>query len=83
MACEIDCDTLRARLADAQAALHALNTGASAVSVTYGPSKSATYTPANAAELRRYINELRAEIDECCGTAGAGVRTRAAVRFNF
>lgn len=82
MACEIDCPTMQSRLTDALAALHALNTGASTVSVTYGPSKSTTYNQASIAELRRYIAELRAEIDRCCGTGGEP-RTRAAVRFNF
>ena len=83
MACDVDCDTLRARLTDALAALHALNTGTLTVSVTYGPNKSTTYTAANVAELRRYINELRAEIEACCGTGTGAATARAPVRFNF
>ena len=79
-----ECDALKARLAEALAAYHALLIGGGTQSVTFGPGKSVSYTAANAGELRRYIDELRARIAACCGGAIAeSGSARAPIRFGF
>lgn len=60
--------TLTERLAEAEAALHALNTGTAVVEVRDSTGESVRYSPANAFRLRNYINELKAEI---AGTSAA------------
>jgi hypothetical protein len=65
MTCQqIPLDTLKQWLNEARAALHKLQTGSLEASVSFGPSKSVSYTAANIDELRRYINDLTTEIDE-------------------
>lgn len=76
----VDCDALRTKLAEAETAYHKLLIGAKAQTVVFGPSKSTTFTQANIAELRRYINDLQEQIAACCGGTPA---PRTPVRFNF
>lgn len=75
-----DVNELKSRLAEAEVAYHRLLTGAATASVSFGPSKSVSYTQANIAELRRYINDLRAQIAELSGCAPT---RRATVRVRF
>lgn len=77
----VDCSALRIQLAEAQNALHKLITGGQAQTVTFGPSKSATFTPANIEQLRRYIGDMKEQLASCCGEGDAA--PRAPVRFNF
>ncbi|MFC3674670.1 gpW family head-tail joining protein [Ferrovibrio xuzhouensis] len=58
-----DTATLQARLAEAEAALHALNIGSQRVSISFD-GKSLTYTPADATRLRAYIGELKAQLGQ-------------------
>ena len=76
----VDCEALRTQLAEAQTAYHKLLIGAKAQTVNFGPSKATTFTQANVAELRRYINELTDQIAACCGGTAA---PRGPVRFEF
>ena len=64
---------LRTRLAEAEAAFHALMTGRREVSVAY-EGKSVVYTKDNLADLRAYIAELR-------GHLGTGGRRPLGVSF--
>lgn len=77
MSCE-DLTTLKLRLAEAEAAFHKLQLGQQRVSVTFGPSKSVSYTAANISELRRYIADLKDQIAACEGRLRRGI-----VRFTF
>lgn len=77
----VDCPTLRLRLAEAELALHKLLTGSKAQTVTFGPSKSTTFTPATASDLRRYIGDLKDQLASCCGEGTPA--PRAPVRFTF
>ena len=52
------------KLAEAEAALHALLTGKRSVSVGYGDTK-VEFSQVNIDELRRYIAELKAATDPC------------------
>jgi hypothetical protein len=54
---------LRARLAEAEAALHALTLGQKAQTVSYD-GKSVTYTAANIGDLRSYILQLKAQLGD-------------------
>lgn len=81
MTVPVDCNDLRSKLADAQAALHKLNIGGKAASVTFGPGKATTYTQANLNDLRRYVIELEEQLASCCGDYD--VAPRAPVRFEF
>lgn len=58
---DIDPDTLRARLTNAQNAYDALATGAQLVSVRKGD-KQLTFTPAELGKLAGYIRELQAAL---------------------
>ena len=64
---------LRARLDEAEAALHDLMTGRREVSVAYD-GKSVTYSRTDVAKLRAYIAELK-------GKVGSGGRRPLGVRF--
>jgi len=67
-----DIDTLKARLADAEAALHELEMGVRAVKVSFGPGKSVEYTAASVSSLRAYVNRLRDEIARASGARRRG-----------
>lgn len=75
-----DCATKRVWLAEAELALHRLQTGSKQQSVTFGPSKSVTYTQANIRDLKMYITDLKDQVAVCDGTPR---KRRAPVRFNF
>lgn len=53
--------TLQTRLAEAQDAYHALNTGAQTVSLSTGDKRLA-FTPADVDKLRTYIKDLQSAI---------------------
>lgn len=63
--------TLRQYLADAEAALHQLATGAKVAAIRDASGRQVNYGPAEMAGLRAYIAELRAKL-------GQGGRARAA-----
>lgn len=54
--------TLQERLIEAEQAYHALQTGRSVARVRDANGDEVQYTQANASRLRRYIDDLRAEI---------------------
>ena len=62
--------TVQQRLSDAKEALHALILGESVVSVTVLGGRTNQYKAADESKLRRYIQELEAEI----GINGSGYR---------
>lgn len=66
-------------LAEAEIALHKLLTGSKEQSVSFGAGKSVAYTATNISELRRYINDLKNEIDEAEGRG----KSRRSIRFIF
>lgn len=78
----IDCAQKRVWLAEAQLALHKLQTGTAEVSVTFGAGKGATYNAGTAsiAKLEAYINKLQAEVDACDGQTPC---PRGPIRFSF
>ncbi|MFZ2872759.1 gpW family head-tail joining protein [Zavarzinia sp.] len=57
----MDREVITARLAEAEAALHALSIGRRSVSVSY-EGKAVTYTAGNIGELRAYVAELKAKL---------------------
>ena len=57
----VDNETLTKRLAEAEEALHQVRIGGQAVVVGYDGHRT-EYTPANAAELHRYISSLRRQL---------------------
>jgi hypothetical protein len=59
----IDLPVLRARLAEAEQALHDLALGGSVVSISDNERKI-TFTAANIGQLRGYIDDLRRQIAE-------------------
>lgn len=75
-----DCATARLRLAEAELALHQLQTGSRAQSLAFGPGKSVTYTQTNIRELQAYVNTLRDKVAACEGRSARG---RGPVRFVF
>lgn len=79
MSSDCDIDDLKTKLAEAETAYHTVMLGGKTASVTFGPSKSVTYTQANLAELRRYINDLRDQIAACGGDSKA----RRTIRMVF
>lgn len=81
MSAPVDCNALKDRLAEAEAAYHALLIGGKAQTVTFGSGKSVSYTAATIGELRRYINDLKEQIAANCGCPSAG--KRSPVRFKF
>lgn len=81
MSCQPDdLADLQAKLAEAETAYHKLLLGGSTASVSFGPSKSVSYTQANIAELRRYINDLNERIGVL---TGCPKHRRRAVRMVF
>jgi hypothetical protein len=69
-----DLSTLQGWLTDAEAALHQLNIGAQVVEVEHGDMKT-MFTKADQASLRRYIDDLKAQIAAAGGTVD-GLRRR-------
>lgn len=66
----MDIDTLKTRLADAEAALHDLNMGKRKVSVSR-QGTAITYAGATgSADLERYIRTLKDQIARASGTGG-------------
>lgn len=58
-----DAVTLRQRLEEAQAALHALATGTQRVQIRDASGRQISYAPADVGQLRAYIAELKAQLD--------------------
>jgi len=73
----LDPSVLSARLAEAQAAYHALMTGQNTTVVSYGfgdGQRSVTYTRTSLKDLRAYIMELQQQL---------GFRSRRAIGVRF
>ncbi|HZF19491.1 MAG TPA: gpW family head-tail joining protein [Burkholderiales bacterium] len=70
-----DLTTLQIWLADAEAALQALQIGAQEMQIDHGDMRVA-YTKADTARLQSYIDSLRAQIAAAGGTV-SGLRRRA------
>ncbi len=68
-----DAAILQSRLAEAEAALHALSIGKRTASVSYD-GKSVAYTQTNIGQLRAYISDLKRQL-------GMPVRRMHSVRF--
>jgi hypothetical protein len=62
-----DLTTLQTRLTEAEAALHDLLTGRREVSVSWASGQQVSYSKSDLPELRRYIQQLKAEIAELTG----------------
>ncbi len=75
-----DCATKRIWLAEAQLALHQLQTGTKETKITFGPGKGVEYSQANIEQLRTYVADLQAQVDECDGKTAA---RRGPIRFVF
>jgi hypothetical protein len=75
----IDLATLQTYLAEAQTALHRLNTGQARVSVSY-EGKSVTYNQASRHDLQVYIANLEHQIGELAGTV---TPPRGPIHFGF
>jgi hypothetical protein len=69
----MDCTKLKNQLAEAEDALHRLNTGAHEVSIRDGD-KQTTYSDINHTRLLTYIDELKAKVAECEGRRPSGRR---------
>lgn len=65
----ITLETLQVRLVEAQDALHTLETGQQTVSVSLADGTRVAFSPAEVANLRRYIADLLAEIASQTGSA--------------
>jgi hypothetical protein len=63
---------LSARLSAAQAALHSLMIGKSAVTLSYD-GESVSYAQADESKLRRYIGELKSQLGLAAGPYRRGV----------
>jgi hypothetical protein len=72
-----DLATLQGWLTDAEAALHQLNIGAQEMQVDHGDMRVA-YTKANVGDLRRYVDDLKAQIISAGGSV-TGLRRRGIV----
>lgn len=64
------CAELATRLAQAETALHALETGSKVERVQYGE-KLVSYTPASIDQLRRYVARLTDDVARCSGSSAA------------
>jgi hypothetical protein len=64
-----DLPTKKLWLAEAELALHRLETGTAEVTVAFGSGKSVTYSQAHARDLRAYVDRLKAEIAQMEGTS--------------
>lgn len=62
-----DLATLQSRLTDAEAALHQLNIGAQQMQVDHGDMR-VVFTKTTIGDLRRYIDDLKAQIAALGGT---------------
>lgn len=69
-----DLATLQGWLTDAEAALHQLNIGAQTMQVEHGDMRT-TFTKTTVGDLRRYIDDLKAQIAAAGGTV-TGLRRR-------
>lgn len=69
----IPLSTLQTRLAEAQDAFHALNTGTQTVSLSTGD-KRLVFTAADVDKLRAYIRELQTAISVASGSADPRLR---------
>lgn len=69
----------RQMLAEAEMALHKLSIGGQRQQVNFGAGKGVTYTSANIADLRRYIQDLKAEIAALDGS----LPTRGPIRIIY
>lgn len=78
MSCDIE--TLKARLADAEAAYQDLVLGRAAREFTDQNGEKVVYTAARKSDLLAYIAELQGKIN---GTIPCGTRTMAPLRFTF
>ncbi len=67
----------QAMLDQARAALHALMTGSSLQEIRHEGQGLMRYTPANAGELRRYINQLEGDLGLPLTAWSPGVRLAA------
>lgn len=75
-----DLPTKKLWLAEAELALHKLQTGTAEVTVAFGSGKSVQYSIANRRELQAYIEQLKTEIATLEGTTAA---RRGPIRFSF
>jgi hypothetical protein len=81
MSCETpDLTALKTKLAEAETAYHRLLIGAGKASISFGPSKSVTYTQASIPKLRAYINDLN---DQIGVIEGCAKKLRRTVRMRF
>lgn len=70
-----DTATLTARLAEAESALHALNTGTQVVQIRNELGEQVGYAPADLGRLSAYVRDLRATLGQARGRAiGVGFR---------
>ncbi|SLN77580.1 gpW family head-tail joining protein [Oceanibacterium hippocampi] len=69
-----DTATLEARLAEAEAALHALLTGEQVAATTDVSGRQVTYARADLGQLRAYIAGLKAELGLSTGRRALAVR---------
>ncbi|WP_316979973.1 gpW family head-tail joining protein [Shumkonia mesophila] len=65
-----DVATLTTRLAEAEAALHDLLTSRKAVTLRAADGKTVTWQAGDAASLRGYVADLKAQIATASGTRG-------------
>lgn len=65
---------LRAKIAEAKAALHALILGNKPTEVTFGVNRGTKWSATKPADLRAYIAELEAELAGLLGTLASGRR---------
>lgn len=71
----MDTAVIEARLIEVEAAIHEVQTGTRAVSVTMEDGRSIEYNRASLAQLLRYRDDLRRQL----GLAPTGIRSRVAV----
>lgn len=62
-----DLSTLQTRLSEAETALHDLTIGRREVSVSWSDGQQVSYSKADIPELRRYIQDLKAQIAALTG----------------
>lgn len=67
------CERYKARLLEAEDALHALRLGRSTELVQHD-GKVVKFSPANLSVLQRYVEDLQCKVDRCNGINGSGRR---------
>lgn len=67
------CETYKARLLEAEDALHRLRLGQSTELVQHD-GKVVKFSPANLSILQRYVEDLQCKVDRCNGVNGSGRR---------